>query len=136
MRKSVLAALLAIAATALACTLPTAKPNNDGSSGSGCNYNLDYALQVASSEGSTCSSCVQNNCGSQVDDYQGSGGCGPYLSCICPGGTATTDQATIESCTTQAQTSGCMNSVNAFNACVANSCGTPCHKTPVSTDGG
>ena len=73
--------------------------------------------------------------GSQSAPTRGSGGCGPYLSCICPGGTATTDQATAESCASQEQTSGCSASITAFNNCEANSCGGPCHKTP-TTDGG
>jgi hypothetical protein len=137
MRKSVLGALLSVAATAFACTLPTAKSNsNNDSNGSGCDYNLNDALQIASGEGSTCASCVQSHCGSQISTYQGSAGCGPYLSCICPGGTATTNQATIESCGSQEQTSGCSASAQAFSACVDSSCGSPCGRSTTGADGG
>jgi hypothetical protein len=138
MKKSAFFALVVVAATAFACSLPTPKDNSNDKGGTSgqCDYDLSQALQIASGAGSACASCVQSHCGSQISTYQGSGGCGPYLSCICPGGTATTDQATIESCANQEQTSGCSASVTAFNNCVDNSCGQPCNRTSTNTDGG
>jgi hypothetical protein len=126
MKKSGFFALAAVAVTVVACSLPT--PKSNGESGDGeCDYNLSDALQEASGAGSSCASCAQAQCGSQISTYEGSGGCGPYLSCICPGGTATTNQSTIESCGTMANTSGCSASAKAFDACIDANCASPCN---------
>jgi hypothetical protein len=136
MKNSGLFALAAVAVTAVACSLPTPKSNDGNGEGEGCDYNLSYALQEASGAGSSCASCAQAQCGSQINTYEGSGGCGPYLSCICPGGTATTNQSTIESCSTMANTSACSTSAKAFNTCVDDNCASPCNVHASTGDGG
>jgi hypothetical protein len=123
-------------AITVACTSSTSSGNGNGgsSSGSSCTYNLATELQLASSAGSTCASCVQNSCGSQVSAYEGNSGCGSYLSCVCPNGTATTDTTVLQQCAQQ-QGQGCNSAASTLSTCINTNCNSQCHSGGTSSGG-
>jgi hypothetical protein len=98
-------------------------------SGGDCAYDQAHVLELASGTGSACASCLQNSCGSQVGAYEGSKGCGAYLACVCPGGTASTSTTAIAACDSQLNEASCTSSAQALTACIDTSCRSQCNGT-------
>ncbi len=113
------AGLIAVAAAAFACS----SSSSGGNSSSACVY---------AGADSSCQSCMQNSCGSQVSS--GESACSAYLSCACPGGTFSESAASASSCQMQV-TSACSSAEQAIVQCESSNCASAC-TTSGSSSGG
>ena len=127
--KSIVAAtfMSLVVVSGVACTLGDLR-DGTGSGGSGSG---GFTSCLAQSISSSCSSCVQSNCGSQLSDYEN--GCSAYISCICPGGNY--DSCAATSCQSQLTGTACTDATNAIGSCITQQCVSQC-QTSGSSSGG
>ena len=82
---------------------------------------------------STCDTCSQSKCGSQISScYSGGGGCGAFVSCA--SSCACNDVACYTSCQAKID-SKCLACSQTFESCQKSSCATEC-KPPGAADAG
>jgi hypothetical protein len=78
-----------------------------------------------------CSSCLQNNCGSQLSSVESA--CSAYVSCY--EGCQCSDISCISGCA-QKIDSTCQNAYGPLTSCLSQNCSTPCGTGPVDGGGG
>jgi hypothetical protein len=115
-----LVSLVLISSVACNAVLGDLKDGTGSSSGgsSSSGGNTSCLQQLASGP---CVSCLQSNCGSQVNEFANS--CSAYLDCVCPGGNF---EPCLESTCSSQIASSCQTAANDIDTCQTQSCAGPC----------
>lgn len=92
-----------------------------------------YGSCLSSLLGSSCTSCLQANCGGALGDFQT--GCGDYLGCICPGGNFSAPNAQSETCTSKLGESSCLSSQGDAGVTACAACQSSCASSNGSPSG-
>jgi hypothetical protein len=119
-KSGLIASLVALSAAAFACS----SSSNSGGASNACVY---------AGTSSSCQSCVQNSCGSQVSS--GESACSGYLNCACPGGSFSQTAAESSSCQQQIDSS-CASAEQSIVSCEEQNCASQCGISGGSSGGG